>query len=245
MASMLNFLTAISSLLGSSGNSGATFTLSGSGDSLSFPVSPSSFEVRSSYQNTTVDINSLGEMNMLGKRGLKTLTLKSFFPAQYYGFEQIYPQEDPYASIDRLEAMATSGQPCRISISGTSISMPCTIQNLSYGEKDGTGDIYFTVDLKEYRYFLPSAEDALNEATGLKSRVASTVTERTISIYPGDDAMDVAARAASQFTSITDQQKNRLSIFKQIVRSGKVETGTGLKATRTKIYLSDDTALTF
>lgn len=243
MASMLNFIGAVVSLLGSGGSSGAAFTLSGSGDSISFPVSPASFEIRSPYNNATVNINSLGEMNMIGKRGLKTVTLKSFFPAQYYGFEQSYPSEDPYASVNRMEAMATFGQPCRLAISGTGISMACTIESLSYGEKDGSGDVYFTVELKEYRYFMPSAEDALNEATGLKSRVASTVTERTIQVYPGDSAMDVAARAASQFTTIGEQQKNRFEIFRQIVKSGNVSSGDVLRATKTKIYLSDDTVI--
>lgn len=55
--------------------------------------------------------------------------------------------------------------------------------------------------------------------------------------------MDVAARAASQFTTISEQQKNRFAIFRQIVKSGNVGAGDVLRATKTKIYLSDDTAI--
>lgn len=88
MSSFLNFLDTasgvLSDVLGALGRNsdGCTFTLAGGTDSVSFPVSPGNFEVTNPYQNTTVNINNLGQINMLGKRGLASLKFSSFFPAQ-------------------------------------------------------------------------------------------------------------------------------------------------------------------
>ena len=92
MASFLNFVNTASSVLSDvlgalGGNSdGCTFTLAGGTDSVSFPVSPSNFSVINPYNNTTVNINNLGDVNMLGKRGLSSLRFSSFFPSQSYTF---------------------------------------------------------------------------------------------------------------------------------------------------------------
>ncbi len=246
MASFLNFLsTAISSLLGAGSNVGASFVLSCAGDQVTFPVSPKSFEMAHTYQNGTVNVNALGEIGMLGKRGLAMVSIASFFPAQAYGFEQTMPSGDPYGSIETLKQFAEAGQPCQLTISGTSVSTACTIQALKYGERDGSGDVYFTVDLREYRYVRPIAETVINDATGLKSRVAETVKERTITVYPGDNLMDVAARSVGQFASITQQQANKLSMFKQLAKSGSISVGQVLHVTKTRVQVADDTYINF
>lgn len=244
MGSWKNVLsTAISSLLssGNSINNGATFTLSCAGGSVTFPVSPSSFDMDNPYKNGTVVVNALGEIGMLGKRRLATLTVNSFFPAQEYGFEQSAPDGDPYTYIDTLKQFAEAGQPCKLAISGTSISVDCTIESLRYGEHDGTGDVYFTLALREYRYIQPAATDATNDATGLKSRVAETTKEKDITVFPGDSVMDVAARSVGQFTSITKQQANKLALFKKIATSSHLSVGSVLQATKTKVKVGDTT----
>ncbi len=242
----MSFLSsAISSLIGGINNRGADFTLSCGGESVTFPVSPGSFDVDNPYKNGTVQINALGEIGMLGKRGLASVSLSSFFPAQAYGFEQSTPNNDPYGYIEQLKQFAEAGKPCQLTVTGTSISTYCTIENIKYGEHDGTGDVYFSVDLREYRYIQPAAETAINEATGMKSRVAETVKERNITVYPGDSLMDVAARSVGQFTSITKQQANKLAVFKQLAMSKRIGVGEVLNATKTKIKVEDGTFINF
>jgi hypothetical protein len=46
---------------------------------LRLPVIPSSFEISIPHQNTTVNITNLGEINLIGKPGLATMTIESFF----------------------------------------------------------------------------------------------------------------------------------------------------------------------
>ena len=57
-------------------------------DQMLLPVTPEEFYITEKSGNTTVVINSLGEINLLGKRGLKEGSLSSFFPNQIYPFAQ-------------------------------------------------------------------------------------------------------------------------------------------------------------
>ena len=51
-------------------------------DKFKLPVTPEKFEVTVDHKNTVVNIVSLGDINLLGKTGLKAVSLSSFFPAQ-------------------------------------------------------------------------------------------------------------------------------------------------------------------
>ena len=44
-----------------------------------FPVLPPSYEITKAIENTTVNINAIGEITLLGKRKLRTIPLSSFF----------------------------------------------------------------------------------------------------------------------------------------------------------------------
>jgi hypothetical protein len=41
--------------------------------------------------------------------------------------------------------------PIRLIITDTNINKEFSIEGFSYREQDGTGDVYFSLDLKEYR----------------------------------------------------------------------------------------------
>lgn len=237
MSSFLNFLNTASSVLsgvlgalGGTGD-GCTFTLSGGTQSVSFPVSPGNFEVTNPYQNTTVNINNLGQINMLGKRGLASLKFSSFFPAQPYTFLQTGSLAGPYEYIGKIKTMAESGQPCTIAISGTDVSMPVTIEELTYQERDCTGDVYFDLTLKEYRYIMP-ASTATNATTDLKSRVAEAVGEKqTTCLGSVMSGLDTAQRAIQKTTTIAKQGQRVLGTYKAMVKSGGIPAGTVLTTT--------------
>ncbi|MEE0329389.1 MAG: hypothetical protein UDN34_09885, partial [Phascolarctobacterium succinatutens] len=106
MASFLSFIQQASGLLGRfGGNNGCSFTVSCAGDALVLPVIPGSYEVGQSYNNGSVNVNALGEINMLGKRNLMTISFSSFFPAQQYEFSAI-GYYSPYEGIRKLQSFA-------------------------------------------------------------------------------------------------------------------------------------------
>ena len=247
MASILSFLNqAVDSLISSSSglNTGCKLVLSCAGESVTFPVSPPSFEVSNAYNNSTINVNSLGDINMLGKRGLTTIKFSSFFPAQAYdGIVNTTP-DSPYSYIEKIKSFAQKGQPCKLAISNTNINLNVSIDSFDYSEKDGTNDVYFSISLREYRYILPNS-NKLNNTTGLASRVAEEQKEKVIKWYPGMDLMDVAAQSVGQFFPIEEQDAKQLSVFRTLAKTKNLNVGTILHATKQSIKVSNDTIINF
>lgn len=116
------------------------------------PVLPENFEISGAWNNSTLNINSYGEVNMIGKRNLKAIPISSFFPKQYNASYVSVSQgslKDPYTYVKEIQRM--QGKICRLVITSTNINMLCTIEGFTYSEKDGTGDVDYTIDIKEYR----------------------------------------------------------------------------------------------
>ena len=229
-SSLISSLTSKSSIQ----NEAPKVYLQNSGSKIQFPVPPSSFEVNVKQNNTTVNINSLGELNMLGKTGLLTLSLSSFFPNQDYSFCQCTP-DSPYNYVKTIDTWRTSEKPSRFTISDTPINYAVTIDNFKFSEKDGTGDVYFTIDFKEYKFVGGALDNTVNSATGLKDRTdTSSVLEavKNITVYPGDSLMDVASRTLGANVSANAGTKSYLSLYAALVKRGGVTAGDVLKVTK-------------
>jgi LysM repeat protein len=166
---------------------------------LRLPVLPSGFEESLSQQNTSLNINSYGEVNILGKRSLKTLSLSSFFPSKSYGFVQYNGFPKPYECVELIESWMD--EPIRVTITGTNINMLMTIESFNHSEQDGTGDVYYTIELKEYRK--PSLETAKKKTINKKStkvmepttkRAIKTIKSTSYTVKRGDNIWDIAKR---------------------------------------------------
>lgn len=119
------------------------------------PVLPSGYSVTSEQKNTNVDIIGLGEVTLRGKRKLREISFSSFFPYRYdSSYCDVTSLKTPQAYVKLIESMKQSGT-VKLIITGTPISFRCTIESFKWDEEDGTGDIYYTLTLKEYR--APSA----------------------------------------------------------------------------------------
>lgn len=139
-----------------------------------FPITPESFEVTDTWQNEELNINKLGVITMIGKRGLKSITISSFLPKQSYTFirkgattygtaktaaqkesladKKLKGYRDPWGVIRMIQSWR--GKVLTLFISNTEkrVSWPCVIDgDFTYGERDGTGDVYFSLTLKEYK----------------------------------------------------------------------------------------------
>ena len=229
-----NFVSMVDSFLG--GGDAVGMTLSGAGESVSFPILPSEFMVSNPYNAQSVNINGLGDINLKGKRGLKSITLESFFPAtetnDVLGVFSWEGSADPYGSIAKIKKMADDKEPSTLNIAGTDVSMPVLIRKLDYGEKDGTGDVYFSMDLEEYR-FISQESASENEVTGLKSR-GTGAASKTETVKRGMDSMDAAHRAVhnvSKNLSMAKQGMRKLGAVRSMVRSGGITPGTVIRST--------------
>lgn len=249
MASFLNFFSEASgivsdvlSMFGDGGNNstGGLFTLAGGTDTVVFPVNPPSFNVSNGYKHATINIQNLGDIKLLGKRGLTSIKFSSFFPANNYSFVQVLTVQAPYVYVDAIKRMAEANQPCNFSITGTDISTPVTIDGFEHGEKDGTGDVYFSLSLSEYRYIMP-ASSLTSAVTDLKSRVATTLENKATTVLGVSQAdLDTAQRAVQKTTSIVNQGKRALGIYKAMVKSGGVKQGTILNTLQAGVMVNGE-----
>ena len=124
-------------------------------EELQLPVPPPVFTiVKGNINKTVTTSNVAGEINLLGKGEgkLAEIELASFFPAQNYSFCQYRGFPRPYSCVEMIERWRKTGQPIRLIVTGTDINMAAGVEGFEYGERDGTGDVYFTLELKEYRF---------------------------------------------------------------------------------------------
>lgn len=119
--------------------------------SVRIPVLPSEYSVSSEQENTSVNVIGLGEVTLRGKRKLREISFSSFFPSRYDSSYCEYSAiSSPQAYVNAIEKMKQNGT-VKLLITGTPLSFRCTIESFQWGENDGTGDIAYTITLKEYR----------------------------------------------------------------------------------------------
>ena len=122
--------------------------------------------------NTTVTVHGFGEINLKGKRGLKEITLASFFPGQEYDFAQDTYKE-PYENyIKKIKALFESNETVHLIITGTDIDGFFTIDSWQYGHEEKNSDVAYSMTLKEYR--MPGSENVQKRQT----KQAKTVTHK-------------------------------------------------------------------
>ncbi|MFG6367778.1 MAG: LysM peptidoglycan-binding domain-containing protein [Lachnospiraceae bacterium] len=172
--------------------------------SFRFAIVPPEYELSSENNNTQVIINGLGEINLLGKRKLKSITLSSFFPAQNYYFCQYTSFPTPQESVDIIENMKSNGV-IHLVMTGTPINMDCTIESFVWGENDGTKDINFSIDLKEYRKVKVFAANMTPTET---QRTAKEVKSTTYTVVKGDNLSKIAK-------NLTGNSANWRKIYEQ------------------------------
>ena len=72
----------------------------------------------------------------------------------------------------------------RFIVSGTMVNAPVLISDITYGEKDGTGDVYATITMRKYRTL--SAVQTSDTGNSDRSVENTNVGAETYPIEPGD-----------------------------------------------------------
>lgn len=187
-------------------------------DKFMLPVNPESFAFTEKHNNTSVNVNSIGEVNLLGKRDLKTGTISSHFPKRDRNYANNSGRQAPYTYINKLLSWKSSGKPIRLIITGTKINFQVTIETLKYGEQDGTGDVYYDLTLKEYRAveIKKTKLKKKKKTTKKKSkpkRPAAKKKTKTYTVKSGDCLWNIAKRFygnGAQYTKIYNANKGKI-----------------------------------
>lgn len=139
------------------------------GRQLTLPVVPESFTVSAGRSIETVNIHELGDVILAGGKKLDSIKIPCLLPAREYPFGG--GEDQPYDLITQFIQWINRKTVVRFIVTDTGINKKTLIENISYGEQDGTNDVYAELTLREYRV-LEVAEAAESE-TGNNARAAS------------------------------------------------------------------------
>ena len=195
---------------------------------IQLPVKPSEFTVTVTHRNTVVNVIQLGDINLMGKTGLREITLASFFPAKDYNFSNNSSRKEPLTYVEKLETWRKSGSPIRVIITGV-LNMEATIESFSYGEQDATGDIYYTLYIKEYKK-IKTKKATVTIATVKPSTRTTKAPEAssgtTYTVKSGDCLWKIAKQFygnGAQYTKIYNANKDKIK-NPNLIYAGQVLT---------------------
>lgn len=184
---------------------------------LQLPVKPTDFNVSVAHRNTVVNVVQLGDINLIGKTGLREVSLSSFFPARAYNFSINTDLKEPISCVNQIESWRTSGKPVRVIITDV-LNMEATIESFIWGERDATGDIYYTLALKEYKKIknkkstanISTVPETTRETKDPESSAGTTYT-----VKEGDSLWAISKRYygdGSQYTKIYEANKDKIKV---------------------------------
>lgn len=173
-------------------------------DKIRFPVVPPSIGVNRSNNIDTESVIKLGEVPIFNGTSLKTIEFTSFFPNQEYNFCDYTGFMKPYEFSEKIQKWMYEGKPLRVIVTDSPTNMQCLIQQFDTVEQDGTRDLYFTLNLLEYRPIevpnLSSSNTSSNSNnTQNTSRPNETNTnsnnqQKTHKVVKGDTLYDIAKK---------------------------------------------------
>ena len=106
------------------------------------------------------------------------------FPAQEYAFCQPTADFNPYGYVIKIEEWCDKHTVLRFVISDTIVNTTVLISDITYGEKDGTGDVYATITMRNYRKL--TAVQTNKTGNSSRSTERSTPTAKSYIIKQGD-----------------------------------------------------------
>ena len=173
-------------------------------DKIRFPVVPPSIGVNRSNNIDAESVIKLGEVPIFNGTSLKTIEFTSFFPNQEYSFCDYTGFMKPYEFSEKIQKWMYEGKPLRVIVTDSPTNMQCLIQQFDTVEQDGTRDLYFTLNLLEYRPIevpnLSSSNTSSNsnntQNTSRPNEVStnSNNQQKTHKVVKGDTLYDIAKK---------------------------------------------------
>ncbi|MCX7772781.1 MAG: LysM peptidoglycan-binding domain-containing protein [Clostridia bacterium] len=156
------------------------------------PVTPPSFEVSHGINVETINIHALGDVALPGYGTLATIKVNCMFPSKAYPFNKTSAMLDPYGYVEKFKDWSDNRSIIRFVISETTVNLQAIISSIIYGEKDGTGDVYATIEMREYRNLYPIQTSSTGNKT--RSTEKTSVTVQTYTVKSGDTLSSICRK---------------------------------------------------
>ena len=177
-------------------------------DIFRFPVLPSAINVQDYAIINDSNITGLGDVTVFGGKGLRTIEISSFFPnpKRKYSFVSYTDYPKQYDCVNKIKKWMDKGEVLRFIVTGTEINFQVRITDFEYSEQDGTRDVYFTINLKEYRKI------KISSTTPKKKKTDNKPKQKTYTVKSGDTLYDIAKKhygKGSDYKKIIEKNKSK------------------------------------
>lgn len=201
---------------------------------LQLPVNPESFSVKKSSGNSSVTIDGLGEVTIMGEREAVQISFSSIFPMRYFSGCSVKKPFLPslYASI--LTTWMGSKKPVRFVATKCGVTMYVTIENFQYSESGGdVGTLEYSITLKEYRSAkvkqinLNKSTKKVTVSKSTTARVNNKSTPKTYTVKAGDCLWNIAKKyygKGEDYTKIYNANKKIIGSNPNLIKVGQVLT---------------------
>ena len=189
-------------------------------DKIRFPVVPPSIGVNRNNNIDTESVIKFGEVPIFNGTALKTIEFTSFFPNQEYSFCDYTGFMKPYEFSEKIQKWMYEGKPLRIIVTDSPTNMQCLVQQFDTVEQDGTRDLYFTLNLLEYRPIevpnLNNQNSNLNNTQNTSrpndTNNSTTNTQKIHKVVKGDCLYNIAKKYygnGNLYTKIKEANKSK------------------------------------
>lgn len=118
---------------------------------IKIPIIPSELKVGVDSKVVTVETARHGDLNVIGKKGLRNISFSSFFPSKQnkYSFTKDN-STDAYGYVKTINNWMSKGYTVRLLIPNF-LNVEFAINSFEYGVQDGSGDFYYTIEMSEFK----------------------------------------------------------------------------------------------
>lgn len=159
------------------------------------PVTPPDFTVAEGRSVETLDMTDTGQVNLPGLRQLFNERMEFLLPSSDRNYTTGGWTGEPYAVVDRLVEWSNSGDVLRFIVTDTPVNLPVLLSPVEHGQRDGTGDVYVTLELRQYRELAEESTE-VNPDTGNKGRAPAQEKkeESSYTVAKGDTLWGICRR---------------------------------------------------
>lgn len=176
---------------------------------LRLPILPDEMSGNIESNNTMENVNAKGEVTLLGIPNLETYSWSAHFPGLPNSYDQYTGYPTPAECVELIKNMEKKGV-VQLIITPY-IDTKATIERFDWTMKGAAGDIYYTIDLKQYRVLTAK-------------RTKKAVKKRTVVVKKGDTWASLAKK-------YTGSSKNAGKIKKANSMQNKKKPPVGKKVT--------------
>lgn len=211
-------------------------TIIAQGREIEIPVLPPKLKVTSSGNNDKATVLELGDILILRKKGLRSITWDSFFPVNDAPFVT-GRLSAPLDIVQAIQAARDTLEPVRLLITGTDldINVRMGVETFDYEERSGElGDFYYSIKLTEWKDYSPRrvvlppapAQPAKTQEPERPGKPETPEkTQKTYTVKKGDCLWNIAKAMygkGSDYTKIYNANKGVIGKNPNLIYPGQV-----------------------